>query len=435
MYPLRHWQDETCSERKVSEMTKEQEYAFVLDADGTELFPTKVKKAWYKIRKRQAVLVQKYPMVIQLNKTIPKDNICKDEIRCGIDDGGLHTGIALVQKCKTKNKVLLKGTIEHRNDVKKKMEVRKGYRRYHRNHKRYRPTRFKNRSSSKRKGRVAPSILQKKQAIIRVMKQLQNWIKINRFYLEDVAIDIRVVTDGHKTYGWQYQNSNRLDENIRKAVILRDNCKCMECGKANRKLEVHHIKPRRWNGSNTLDNLITLCEKCHDKTEGVEELFMDKYFAMLQSCDNKYLNYAEHVMIGKTWLRQELSRLGKLYITTGGDTANKRMDWNIEKTHSNDAICITDLKPDRTEIKDWTIKPMRRKSKAKTDNVLGIKHRDLVSYTFKNGETHTGYVTALYPDLNALNFQSPTKHCKKVNAKKCRLLWKFNKIYWLDNVL
>ena len=37
---------------------------------------------------------------------------------------------------------------------------------------------------------------------------------------------------------------------------------------------------------------------------------------------------------------------------------------------------------------------MRRKSKAKTDNVLGIKHRDLVSYTYKNGETYTGYVTA-----------------------------------------
>ena len=42
---------------------------------------------------------------------------------------------------------------------------------------------------------------------------------------------------------------------------------------------------------------------------------------------------------------------------------------------------------------------------------------------------------ALYPELNALNFQSPTKHCKKVNAKKCKLLWKYNKIYWLDNVI
>jgi hypothetical protein len=76
---------------------------------------------------------------------------------------------------------------------------------------------------------------------------------------------------------------------------------------------------------------------------------------------------------------------------------------------------------------------MRRKSKAKTDNVLGIKHRDLVSYTYKNGEKHVGYVTALYPELSALNFQSKTKHCKKVNARKCRLLWKYNKIYWLDN--
>ena len=98
----------------------------------------------------------------------------------------------------------------------------------------------------------------------------------------------------------------------------------------------------------------------------------------------------------------------------------------------NDAICITGLKPDTTDIKEWIIKPMRRKSKAKTDNVLGIKHRDLVSYTFKNGETHIGYVTALYPELNALNFQSATKHCKKVNATKCNLLWKYNKIYWLE---
>ena len=58
----------------------------------------------------------------------------------------------------------------------------------------------------------------------------------------------------------------------------------------------------------------------------------------------------------------------------------------------------------------------------------------MVIYTFKNGETHRGYVTALYPNLCALNFQSSTKHCKKVNAKKCKLLWKYSKIYWSDNV-
>ena len=141
-------------------------YTFVLDANGKQLAPTKEQKAWYLIRKKRATLVSKYPMVIQLNKEIPDDEICKDDIRCGIDDGGLHVGIALVQKCQTKNKVLFKGIIEQRNDVKRLMEVRRGYRRYHRYHKRYRQARFNNRSSSKRKGRIAPSILQKRQATL-----------------------------------------------------------------------------------------------------------------------------------------------------------------------------------------------------------------------------------------------------------------------------
>ena len=408
-------------------------YAFVLDANGKQLSPTKEQKAWFLIRKKRAILISKYPMVIQLNREILDDKVCKDEIRCGIDDGGLHVGVALVQKCKTKNKTIFKGTMEQRNDVKYLMEVRKGHRCHHRYYKRYRQARYNNRISSKRKGRVAPSILQKKQAIIRVINQLNKWINITNYWLEDVAIDIRALTDGYNPYRWQYQKSNRLDENIRKAVILRDGCKCKECGKSKCRLEVHHIKPRRLNGSNTLDNLITLCEKCHQNTEGREELFMKKYFSLLNSSDNKNLNYASHVMIGKNWLREQLSNFGILYLTNGGDTGNKRIDWNIGKSHCNDAVCITNLNPDTCDVKEWIMKPMRRQSKAKTDNVLGIKHKDLVEYTYKNGETHRGYVTALYPKQEALNFQSSRKHCKKVNAKKCRLLWKYQKIYWLES--
>lgn len=132
----------------------------MLDVDGKPLSPTKEVKGWYMIRKGKATLVSKYPMAIQLKRVIPVKEICKDEIRCGLDDGGLHTGIALVQKCQTKNKVLFKGTIEQRDDVKHLMDIRRGYRRYHRQNKRYRKARFDNRKSSKRKGRVAPSILQ-----------------------------------------------------------------------------------------------------------------------------------------------------------------------------------------------------------------------------------------------------------------------------------
>ena len=61
-------------------------YAFVLDANGKQLSPIKEKKAWFLIRKKRAILISKYPMVIQLNREILDDKVCKDEIRCGIDD-------------------------------------------------------------------------------------------------------------------------------------------------------------------------------------------------------------------------------------------------------------------------------------------------------------------------------------------------------------
>lgn len=408
------------------------EYCFVVDINNKPLAPTKVNKGWYLIRKGRAKLKSKYPMVIQLVKEVETDED-ESHIVCGIDDGSSHVGIAIVQKCPNKNKVVFKGTIEQRQDVKHLMDVRRGYRRYHRQQKRYRQARFNNRASSKRKGRIVPSIKQKKDAILRTLYWLNRWINIQEYHLEDVCIDIRAMTDGYKPYRWQYQKSNRLDENLRKATILRDGCQCQECGKTSCVLEVHHIRARRYGGSDTIGNLITLCSRCHQKTEGKEQDFEERYFTKIQSKPKRF-DYAQHVMQGKYYLREKFSELGILHLTNGGETANKRIEWDIVKSHSNDAICITNCKPDTCNIKEWIIKPMRRKSKAKTNNVLGIRHRDLVSYTYKNGETHIGYVTALYPELNALNFQSPTKHCKKVNGKKCRLLWKYNRIYWLDNV-
>jgi len=138
-------------------------------------------------------------MVIQLNKEV-NFNSDENHFVVGIDDGSSHVGLAIVQKCLTKNKVVFKGTLEQRQDVKHLMDVRRGYRKYKRNHKRYRQARFNNRSSSKRKDRLAPSIRQKKDAILRVLYQLNKWINIRDYYLEDVAIDIRAMTDEYKPY-------------------------------------------------------------------------------------------------------------------------------------------------------------------------------------------------------------------------------------------
>ncbi|WP_199663308.1 RRXRR domain-containing protein, partial [Mitsuokella sp. AF33-22] len=76
-------------------------YAFVLDAEGEQLDPTIEQNAWRQVRQHKAKLVSRFPMVIQLNKVVDIPNT--DEIRCGIDDGANHVGIALVQKCQTRN--------------------------------------------------------------------------------------------------------------------------------------------------------------------------------------------------------------------------------------------------------------------------------------------------------------------------------------------
>ena len=148
---------------------------------------------------------------------------------------------------------------------------------------------------------------------------------------------------------------------------------------------------------------------------------------------NIRFDYAQHVMQGKNYLRQELSKLDKVILTTGGDTANKRIDWDVDKTHSNDAICITDLVVDSNScnIKDWVIKPMRRKSKANIEECLGFKHRDLIKYTKKNGECYVGYITALYLEKKQCNITTiENKILKRYGIKSCKLLWRFNKIYW-----
>lgn len=80
------------------------EYAFVLDIDGQKLDPTLVNNAWRLVRQKKAKLISKFPMVIQLNKVVDLSN--QDKIFFGIDDGAIHVGIALVQKCLTKNKVI-----------------------------------------------------------------------------------------------------------------------------------------------------------------------------------------------------------------------------------------------------------------------------------------------------------------------------------------
>lgn len=84
---------------------------------------------------------------------------------------------------------------------------------------------------------------------------------------------------GPDHYAWK-ENPDSIDygnnwSTQRKAARDRDDDTCQICGKETngRHLDVHHIRPIKSFDSpedaNTLDNLITLCRKCHREWEGI----------------------------------------------------------------------------------------------------------------------------------------------------------------------
>lgn len=50
---------------------------------------------------------------------------------------------------------------------------------------------------------------------------------------------------------------------LRKKIYKRDHFACQKCGKKNTRLHVHHKVSLSSGGTNRMDNLTTLCKKCH----------------------------------------------------------------------------------------------------------------------------------------------------------------------------
>ena len=396
------------------------ELCYVIDSNNQPLSPTKYNKGWFLVRKSRAILVSILPFVIKLNKEVmTDDNWCV----CGIDSGAKHTGFAIIEECKTKNKVLFKGTLEHPQDVKKKMELRRGYRKYRRSHKRYRKARFNNRASSKRIGRLPNSIKCNKDEILRTINKLSKFLRISEVIIEDVKIDIRRLTDG-KLYKWQYQKSNRLDENLRIATLMRDDYTCKMCGAKNTKLEAHHITPRKYLGNDSINNLITLCSICHSNITGKEMEYADELYSKIKG---KNINFSDvqRVMQGKKYLQNEILKKYPLSLTCGSDTANKRIDWNIPKSHSNDSCVITNLRVSEKDcdVKDWVMRPIRNKKKNKVESLNEFKHRDIIQYTKKNSEKYIGYITSINLNKKIISFTDFTGNIfKNYGIKSCKLI-------------
>lgn len=154
---------------------------FVIDAEGKPCLPTKPRRARQLLDQGRAKVKQVVPFTIQLKRTV--DNPV-GSFEVGVDDGAKHVGLA-VKNQKT-GEVVFAAQLDHRQDVSKKVEERRNYRRARRFRLRYRQPRFNNRTAV---GKIAPSIRQRKEAILRVIKDFRKRLNIVKVTVEEVCFN------------------------------------------------------------------------------------------------------------------------------------------------------------------------------------------------------------------------------------------------------
>lgn len=153
---------------------------FVIDSEGQPLLPTHPVRAKKLLREGRAVVKQVVPFTIQLNRKVEN---AVGNFEVGVDDGAKHVGIAV--KNTHTNEIVFHAQLDHRQDVSGKVEQRRELRRARRQRLRCRPPRFNNRIRSK----IAPSIRQRKDAILRVIKDLGKRLNLAKIKVEEVAFN------------------------------------------------------------------------------------------------------------------------------------------------------------------------------------------------------------------------------------------------------
>jgi 5-methylcytosine-specific restriction endonuclease McrA len=299
-------------------------FVYVRNQDGQPLMPCTPAKARKLLRSAKARVVKRSPFTIQLNW------LCEGHVQAvqaGIDKGSQTTGIC----CIGKGQALFSAEIHHRQDVKEKLQDRRDRRKSRRARRWYRPCRFENRASSKRSGRLPPSIKTNVEEILRVVRQIP--LPISSIAVEDVQVDLARLNDP-TLQGSRYQDPTRLDENLRIACLMRDGYACQQCGKKNRRLEAHHVIFREHGGKDTLANLLTLCEACH------HHLHAGKIALKQVGVSGHLDQIAQRTMQGKHYLYATLRAKTPLSTLFGYQTATLRKARGLPKTHIIDALCI-----------------------------------------------------------------------------------------------
>lgn len=331
----------TCSPKHSA---SKEDFVFVLNKNGEALMPTKSGKARRMLKSGIAKVVSHTPFVIKMSVETCE---YKQQIDAGMDTGSKNIGVSAKVG---PNVVYLMHVLLRQKEIKSKMEQRSMYRRTRRSRKtRYRKPRFLNRGASISKGRLSPSVKHVVQAHFRE-RDFVNWIlPVNyvQWNLELASFDIHKITNPAVTRFDYSKGRQKGFYNVRAFVLQRDSHFCQKCDgkKKCEKLHVHHIVFRSNGGSDSPDNLVTLCESCHNDLHTHKDA--EKESLKLRKSVRKNTKDATQVSIVASQLRKFF---GEFKETFGYETKFKRELSGFKKSHHIDAVFIASTDGEMLEI-------------------------------------------------------------------------------------
>ena len=300
---------------------------YVMSKEGKALMPSE--RGWrigYLLRHGKAHVVSRVPFVVQLDY---ESTTYTQEVSLGIDAGSKHIGVS----ASSEKKELLAAQVELRSDVVNLLSTRRELRRTRRNRKtRYRKVRFDNRK--KKDGWLAPSIEQKVESHLKVIRLVHKLLPITKTTIEVAQFDAQKIKNPD-IKGEEYQQGEQMGFwNVREYVLARDGHRCIHCkGKSKDPiLNVHHLESRK-TGGNSPSNLVTLCETCHKAYHrGEFELKIKRGTTLRDAAVMNIMRWAVY--------EQAKEEFRNVHLTYGYVTKHTRIENGIAKTHAADAFCI-----------------------------------------------------------------------------------------------
>jgi hypothetical protein len=232
-------------------------FVYVLNCHGQPLMPCQPRKARLLLKERKAKVVKMVPFTIQL---LYGSSGYKQEVSLGVDAGTQHIGISAT----TEKRVLFEAEVKPRGDIQELLATRQQFRHARGSRTtRYRQARFLNRR--KPEGWLVPSVQHKVAAHLKTIRMCHQLLPVSKTTIEVAQFDIQKIRNP-EINGKQYQEGPQLGFwNVREYVLARDEHRCQWCAGSSKDvlLHVHHLESRK-TGGDSPDNLITLCQTCHE---------------------------------------------------------------------------------------------------------------------------------------------------------------------------